>query len=176
VVRLHAADRDECVAALRESVGDEVLELPQLVAAEREAGVQSSRLAQSDAPRSSSVSRSSRWIGEAPKRSGYRPNRAIHGAAAAGSAVAEVATAHTILHACTSSRRSCGASIKTAAGREDAWSPARLLVHLWDEGRENVSRVPAGESLRVERHERLPRVRETDVVAEEGPARPRSKV
>src|SRR5437773_1720570 len=37
--RLHAADRDECVAALRERVGDEVLELPQLVAAEREAGV-----------------------------------------------------------------------------------------------------------------------------------------
>ena len=39
VVRLHAADRDERVAALRERVGDEVLELARLVAAEREPGV-----------------------------------------------------------------------------------------------------------------------------------------
>jgi hypothetical protein len=38
VVRLHAADRDERVAALRERVGDEVLELTGLVAAEGEAG------------------------------------------------------------------------------------------------------------------------------------------
>ena len=39
VVRLHAADRDERVAAPRERVGDEVLELARLVAAEGEAGV-----------------------------------------------------------------------------------------------------------------------------------------
>ena len=39
VVRLHAADRDERVAALRERVGGEVLELAHLVAAVREAGV-----------------------------------------------------------------------------------------------------------------------------------------
>ena len=37
VVRLHAADRDERVAALGERVGDEVLELARLVAAEGEA-------------------------------------------------------------------------------------------------------------------------------------------
>src|SRR4029453_4403051 len=70
--------------------------------------LQSSRLAQSEAPRSSSVSRSSRGSGGAPEGGGYRWNRGIHGAAAAGSAVAEVATAPTILHAYTSSRRSCG--------------------------------------------------------------------
>ena len=39
VVRLDAADRDERVAALRERVGGEVLELARLVAAVREAGV-----------------------------------------------------------------------------------------------------------------------------------------
>ena len=39
VVRLHAADRDERVAALRERVGREVLELARLVAAVREAAV-----------------------------------------------------------------------------------------------------------------------------------------
>ena len=39
VVRLHAADRDERVAALRERVGGEVLELAHLVAAVGEAGV-----------------------------------------------------------------------------------------------------------------------------------------
>ena len=39
VIRLHAADRHERVAALRERVGGEELELPRLVAAVREAGV-----------------------------------------------------------------------------------------------------------------------------------------
>ena len=39
VVRLHAADRDERVAALRERVSDQVLQLPRLVAAVREARV-----------------------------------------------------------------------------------------------------------------------------------------
>src|SRR5207244_12209788 len=39
VVRLHTADRDERVAALRERVGDEVLQLARLVAAVREARV-----------------------------------------------------------------------------------------------------------------------------------------
>jgi hypothetical protein len=39
VVRLHAADRDERVAALNERVGGEVLELPHLVPAEGEARV-----------------------------------------------------------------------------------------------------------------------------------------
>ena len=39
VVGLHAADRDERVAALGERLGDEVLELAHLVAAERDAGV-----------------------------------------------------------------------------------------------------------------------------------------
>jgi hypothetical protein len=39
VVRLDAADRNEPVASLRQRVGGEVLELPDLVAAEREACV-----------------------------------------------------------------------------------------------------------------------------------------
>ena len=39
VVRLHAADRDERVAALRQRLRDEVLQLPRLVAAVCEAGV-----------------------------------------------------------------------------------------------------------------------------------------
>jgi glucose-6-phosphate 1-dehydrogenase len=39
VVRLHAADRDERVGALRDGVRDEVLELAGLVAAECEPGV-----------------------------------------------------------------------------------------------------------------------------------------
>src|SRR5439155_25266779 len=36
VIRLHAADGDERVAALRQRIGDEVLQLPRLVAAVRE--------------------------------------------------------------------------------------------------------------------------------------------
>ena len=39
VIRLHAADRDERVAAVRQGVGDQVLEFANLVAAEGEAGV-----------------------------------------------------------------------------------------------------------------------------------------
>ena len=39
VVRLHAADRDQRVGVGGDRVGDDVFELPELVAAEREAGV-----------------------------------------------------------------------------------------------------------------------------------------
>ena len=39
VIRLHAADRDQCVGVRGDRVGDDVFELAQLVAAEREAGV-----------------------------------------------------------------------------------------------------------------------------------------
>ena len=72
VVGLDAADRDQRVAALGERVGDEVLELAGLVAAEGEPELQSSRLAQIDAPPRCFVSRSSRWTGEGPNVSGWR--------------------------------------------------------------------------------------------------------
>jgi hypothetical protein len=39
MVRLHATYRDESVAALRERLRDEVLQLPRLVAAVRKAGI-----------------------------------------------------------------------------------------------------------------------------------------
>src|SRR6185437_5319228 len=50
VVGLHAADRNQRVAAFGQGIGDQVLQLARLVAAVGDARVQSSRLAQTDAP------------------------------------------------------------------------------------------------------------------------------
>ena len=70
VVGLHAADRDERVAALGERVGDEVLELARLVAAEREPAVAVVALGPDARAAQVLVSRSSRWTGEGPNVSG----------------------------------------------------------------------------------------------------------
>ena len=72
VVRLHAADRDERVAALCERVGGEVLELAHLVAAVGEARVAVLALRPDlDLPAEVRArAAGSRWTGEGPKSSG----------------------------------------------------------------------------------------------------------
>jgi len=70
VVRLDPADRNERVAALREGVCHQVLELAGLVAAEREPLLQSSRFAQTRAPPRCELSRSSEWMGDGPNIKG----------------------------------------------------------------------------------------------------------
>jgi hypothetical protein len=73
VVRLDAADRHERVAALRERVGDEVLELADLVAAERDAGVAVLALGPDlDRAAQRALRRGSGWIGDGPNSSGTR--------------------------------------------------------------------------------------------------------
>ena len=75
VVGLHAADRDQRVAAGRERVGDQVLELAGLVAAEGDARVAVVALGpQPRRRRDAAVRRSSGWIGEGPNSSGTRAN------------------------------------------------------------------------------------------------------
>ena len=73
VVGLDAADRDERVAALRERLGGEVLELAHLVAAVGEARVAVLALGPDlDPPPRCSERRSRRWTGEGPNVSGTR--------------------------------------------------------------------------------------------------------
>ena len=80
VVRLHAADRDQRVATLRDGIGDQVFELPRLVATVRESLLQSSRLAHISAPPSDFVRRSSGCTGVGAEeqrfaREGVEPHR-----------------------------------------------------------------------------------------------------
>jgi hypothetical protein len=71
MIRLHAADRDQRVRVRSNGVGDDVFELPQLVAAERKAGVAVLALVYSSIwrPRCA-LNRDSLSIGVGPKVSG----------------------------------------------------------------------------------------------------------
>ena len=73
VVRLHAADGNERVAALCQCLGDEVLELAGLVAAEGDSRVAILALGPDlDLAAQWALSRGSGWMGDGPNVSGWR--------------------------------------------------------------------------------------------------------